>query len=383
VLLAGFLPGTGYGNATRDYLTLLDNHHVAVQWVPLQIGGGSWGRGYFAAPPDGPLPPAIPNAKLATHKIDPAVSLLHTTREFWRKLSTEYPADRTLAYTTFEQTMLPEVTVRMLNELDGVLVPSRFNFEIFRTSGVTVPIYVVPHVIEPAVFELTEEIAAPLPDKITEKTFVVSVVGPWQARKAIGSSIEAFLRAFGPSDDVILVIKTSAQDYIKRQPTAVSIGQILGRHGRAPPIHLITTDLSTQQLAAIVRRSDCSLSLTRGEGFGLTIAEAVSLGTPTVTTGWGAPPEFLGSDYPLFVDHTMIDVASEPADDWADTTGEWAKADIDHAASLLSWVRNHRKAARSAVKTAQRQLAQRCGPQIVAASLLNALEINGTNMLDR
>ena len=124
---------------------------------------------------------------------------------------------------------------------------------------------------------------------------------------------------------------------------------------------------------ALVRRSDCSLSLTRGEGFGLTIAEAISQGTPVITTGWGAPPEFLGKDYPLLVDYAMIAVASEPTDGWADTCGDWASADIDHAASLLRWVRDHREEARNIVSTAQEQLVATCGPLAVKTRLLDAL----------
>ena len=124
-------------------------------------------------------------------------------------------------------------------------------------------------------------------DRIGPDTFVVSVVGPWQARKAIPSSIEAFLRAFGPDEDVLLVVKTSARDYLTHQPTPVSVVRLLGRHGRVPPVHLITRDVPHEQLAALVRRSDCSLSLSRGEGFGLTIAEGYRpAGTPAVVVGW-------------------------------------------------------------------------------------------------
>jgi glycosyltransferase involved in cell wall biosynthesis len=279
-----------------------------------------------------------------------------------------------LAYTTFEQTVLPKTTVRMLNAFDGVVVPSRFNVDSFRASGVAVPMWVVPHVIGSIVARGARgEGGMSLPGGIGPDTFVVSVIGPWQARKAIPSSIEAFLRAFGPDEDVLLVVKTGARDYLTHRPTPVSVGRLLGRHGRVPPVHLITHDLPHEQLAALIRRSDCSLSLSRGEGFGLTIAEAIAAGTPAVATGWGAPLEYLGADYPLFVDHRMIEVASEPTDGWAETTGEWALADIDHAASLLRWVRDHREAASDAVTAAQRQLSQTCAPRVVALDLLDAL----------
>jgi glycosyltransferase involved in cell wall biosynthesis len=379
VLFAGLLPGSGYGNATRDYLALLDEQGVSVQWVPLHGGSPTWGPGYWAAPPSHPLPPTLPNSGLAVASVDPVVSLFHTPKEFWYKLRANYPAPRMLVYTTFEQTVLPKTTVTMLNEFDGVIVPSTFNADSFRASGVVTPMWVVPHISRPIVARgaLPGEGVNALPHGIGPDTFVVSVVGPWQARKAIPSSIEAFLRAFGPDEDVLLVVKTSARDYLTHYPTPVSVARLLGRHGRVPRVHLITRDLPHEQLDALVRRSDCALSLSRGEGFGLTIAEAIAAGTPAVVAGWGALPEILGAEYPLFVQHTMIEVASEPTDGWAETTGEWALANVDHAASLLRWVRDHRDAASDAVKIAQRQLFETCAPRIVASGLRDALGLGG------
>jgi glycosyltransferase involved in cell wall biosynthesis len=375
VLFAGFLPGTGYGNATRDYLAVLRSHGVDVQWIPLQFGSPLWGREYYAAPPQKKLPTSIANAGLSAKRVDPAVAVMHTPRQFWAKLRSEYPARRTLALTTFEQSVLPEVTVGMLNTLDGVIVPSLFNFDSFRASGVTVPMWVVPHAVSPILpaKPTGPGDTAPLPVGIGPKTFVVSVIGPWQARKAIAASIEAFLRAFGPEEDVLLVVKTSVDDFAKRRPAAVSVAEILGRRSRVPRLHLITEDLPYDQFRALTLRSDCSLSLSRGEGFGLTIAEAVAMGTPAVTTGWGAPLEWLGPDYPLFVRHDMVEAASEPTDGWAETTGQWAMADIDHAASLLRWVHDHPDMARPAVLAAQHHLASICAPQIVALRMLDAL----------
>jgi glycosyltransferase involved in cell wall biosynthesis len=379
VLFAGFIPGSGYGNAARDYLTLLDGHGIPIQWVPLQGGSQRWGKDYLAAPPMGPLPPSVANAKLAQNTITPAVALLHSPREFWAKLRSEYPAPRTLLYTTFEQTVLPELTVKLINGYDGVIVPSRFNFEYFRKSGVTVPMWVVPHVIaeSSASADRAGDAALALPPETTTDTFVVTVVGPWQARKAIGASIEAFLRAFGPEDDALLVIKTTDRDYLTHQPSPISLARILGRYGRRARVHLLMQNLRYETLMALMRRSDCALSLTRGEGFGLTIAEAIVQGTPVVTTGWGAPPEILGADYPYLVEYKTTAVASEPTDGWADTCGDWAVADIDHAASLLQRVRRNRDEARNAVRAAQRQIARTCSPEVVGAALLDVLESGG------
>ncbi len=385
VVFAGLLPGTGYGNATRDYLALLHAMGVPVQWIPLQLGSLAWGPRYWAAPPCAPLPSAAANAALADKRVEPRVALFHTPREFWVKLCASHPAPRLLACTTFEQTVLPGKTVAMLNGFDGVIVPSQFNLDSFRASGVSTPIWVVPHVVEPAVAggarpgrEVTRARYGIGPD-----TFVVYVIGPWQTRKAIPSCIEAFLRAFGPGEDVLLVVKTSGRDYVAGVPASQSLALLLGRRHRVPRVRLISKDLPDVELTALLHGCDCSLSLSRGEGFGLTIAEAIAEGIPAVVTGWGAPREFLGAGYPLFVDYRMADVASEPSDGWAETTGEWAMADIEHAALLLRWVRDHRDAANDAVAAARRQLANSCARSVAGPRLLEALGLAGSASLIR
>lgn len=347
--------------------------------VPLQFGSRRWGSGYWAAPLEDVPSPTVTNAKLATTQVDASVSLLHTTREFWNRLRAEYPAPRALVYTTFEQTVLPQNTVDMLNTFDGVVVPSQFNFDSFRASGVTVPISVVPHVVANGVPRGPTESIDPrsLSSRIKSTTFVVSVIGPWQARKAIASSIEAFLRAFGPDDDVLLIVKTSVRDFLTHTPVELSVARILAGHRRVPPVQLIVRDLSDSEMSAWMRRSDCFLSLSRGEGFGLTIAEAIAAGAPAVITGWSAPLEYLGLDYPLVVDHDMVEVASEPTDGWAEPVGEWARANIDHAASLLRWVYENREAAAGLVAAAQRQLAATCAPHIIAPRLFEVLGLRG------
>ena len=100
-------------------------------------------------------------------------------------------------------------------------------------------------------------------------------------RKNAAGLIDAFTRAFAPGEGPRLLLKTingrlrpEAEAELRRQ---------IGQH---PDIELIDVYLDPAQNAALLARADCYVSLHRSEGFGLTLAESMALGTPVIATGY-------------------------------------------------------------------------------------------------
>jgi glycosyltransferase involved in cell wall biosynthesis len=67
---------------------------------------------------------------------------------------------------------------------------------------------------------------------------------------------------------------------------------------------MVTTDtrnLSTQELFGLYRDAHAFLLPSMGEGFGLTLAEAMSTGLPCIYTPWGGPRDFISEKegYPV------------------------------------------------------------------------------------
>eukprot|EP00658_Telonema_sp_P-2_P064068 TRINITY_DN5293_c0_g2_i6.p1 TRINITY_DN5293_c0_g2~~TRINITY_DN5293_c0_g2_i6.p1 ORF type:complete len:213 (-),score=24.46 TRINITY_DN5293_c0_g2_i6:29-667(-) len=54
----------------------------------------------------------------------------------------------------------------------------------------------------------------------------------------------------------------------------------------------ITSTLSDSDLVSLYRSMDAFVITTRGEGWGLPISEAMSMGLPTIATDWGGSTEF-------------------------------------------------------------------------------------------
>ena len=62
----------------------------------------------------------------------------------------------------------------------------------------------------------------------------------------------------------------------------------------APNIRIETHTLAPEDRHALTACADIVLSLHRGEGFGLVMAEAMLLGKPVVATGWSGNTDYHG-----------------------------------------------------------------------------------------
>ena len=379
-------PGSGYGNASEAYRTGLRAAGVPVSWTRLDWPSRLW-RAPFGPVEDRGSEGAS-GGDPARRVIEHDTVVVHST-PFWHERLAEESSGRLLAaYTTWETDRLWDEWVAILNRYDRVLVPSRFNAEVFQSSGVTVPIRVVPHAA-PAV---QAETGAPAPD---DTRFVFYLIGTWTTRKAILDVVEAFLMAFSSRDDVSLVIHTTPVDLVARarlhadgrlgdgrhspqwraENTWISLAKALAGHRSVPDIMLSTRSLHQDEIDRLHLRGDCFVCLSRGEGWGLGAFEAAAFGKPVVVTGWSAAREFLPEDYPYFVDYDLIPTTDDQPDAWwQPRKGEhWAKARIPHAAALLRHVFSHREEARSWGRTAQSHVLENFGRARITRRLLQAL----------
>jgi glycosyltransferase involved in cell wall biosynthesis len=271
--------------------------------------------------------------------------------------------------------------------MDGILVPCRWNEEVFRACGVRTRIEVLPHISQ---FCGRTPAEPPSPDlerlfSRLEDRFVFYCVGEWSERKAPWKTLDAFWAEFAGEDRAVLVLKTGEKDYAtyKRRwdrPWMFRPGRaseafekaVKGRAGRSGIIH-ITDGLSDNDMAWLHRRGDCFVSLTRGEGWGMGAYEAAWWGKPVIITGFGGQLDYLPADLSYHVDYKMTPVRRVRG--WESYTEDqlWAEPDLAHARSLMRLVFQDLPAAREKGAKLREYVGSHFAPYSIARRLMGYL----------
>jgi glycosyltransferase involved in cell wall biosynthesis len=140
--------------------------------------------------------------------------------------------------------------------------------------------------------------------------------------------IEAYRRAFRDGEGPHLVIK-SINGHVRRAALESVREAARGRSD----IVVLDGYLSAAERDALIGHCDCYVSLHRAEGFGLTLAEAMALGKPTIATGYSGNMEFMTPENSYLVPWrpAFVPPGCEPYP----AGHRWAQPDLDAAAALL------------------------------------------------
>jgi glycosyltransferase involved in cell wall biosynthesis len=178
--------------------------------------------------------------------------------------------------------------------------------------------------------------------------------------------IEAFSRAFAPHEGPVLVIKTINGDH--------DIGQLERLRSSATgrdDIRIIDGYLPQPHVHALMNSCDAYVSLHRGEGFGLTLAEAMALGKPVIATGYSGNLDFMneGNSYLVPFQLEPIPPGCEPYP----AGGRWAAPDVTEAARLMRYVYEHRDGARKLGQRAREDILRLHSPETRTAFIRSRL----------
>ncbi len=241
----------------------------------------------------------------------------------------------TVGWTMLEVTGLPPAWVAGCNSMDEVWVPASFNVESFRSSGVTVPIHVMPLGVDVDYFH--PEITGFRPS--TRFTFLS--VFEWGERKAPEVLLRAFAEEFKDSEDVLLLLSV-----FNRDPHVDVHQQIadLDLPPTAPIVVMLNPKFTAHQMGSLYRSADAFVLPSRGEGWGMPVLEAMACGLPTIATRWSGPADFLheGVGFPLEPRRLVPAEARCPYYEGF----EWADPDVEQLRSLMRQVADNPEAAR-------------------------------------
>ena len=199
----------------------------------------------------------------------------------------------------WEESAFPSEWVDDFNSyLQGITVMSEQVKKILIDNGVKLPIKVAGLGIDhlnnvQSVHDL----------KINAKKYKILHISSCFPRKGIDILLQAYAEVFSIEDDVSLIIKTFDNPHNKID----SILQNFRRtYPKFPDVVVIKDDLNEGQIKALYQESDLLVAPSRGEGFGLPIAEAMLFGLPVITTNWGGQLDFCDSTNSWLIDYQFV-----------------------------------------------------------------------------
>ena len=197
-------------------------------------------------------------------------------------------SSKTVGFATFEANSPPQRWIETLNKNDAVICPSKFNENVFRHAGVIKPIFHIPHCIDTNLYNYNVS----SPKSFDEFTFLF--FGTWKARKGYTQLLEAYFKEFDSSDKVRLLIKTDRITIANQ--TIERIKQDLGLKKDFAPISFETRVLNEEEIPLLIKKADCFVSPTLGEGFGLPGLQSMALGVPIIITNYSGCQDYANSE---------------------------------------------------------------------------------------
>lgn len=256
-------------------------------------------------------------------------------------------------YWAWELPAAPPAWLRHADAIDEIWAPSAYTAQAF--AGAPAPVRVVPH---PFFLEDYRGVE-PEPREAGFQAVALFDFNSSAARKNPEGAVEAFSRAFGDDPAARLVIKTQ-NGHLHRDA--------LERLRRLAPANVLVEDAVWPygRVKGLIAAADVLISLHRAEGFGLTMAEAMALGTPVVATAWSGNLDFMDETCGLMIPARQVAV-EDPQGIYRGQT--WAEPDLAAAAEALKRLRLKPELGRRLVEAGRRRVAERLSPQAWFATL--------------
>jgi len=254
--------------------------------------------------------------------------IIHHPPTFAQKIEQTYIFARNslknIFFTVWETDSLPPIwnDIFLKFNIEKIVVPCEWNKAAFDRGLANfdneMPVGVVPHLINDA-FTKDDQRDPSLkvinffnPDK-----FNCLTVGQWTDRKSLISVVKAFFMEFHDHEDCNLIVKTygniQVSDPAFQKHQQDQIAQEIVKYKKAictddigssskAQVTLLYGLLSKSDMNFLYKNSNIFALFSKGEGFGLPIAESILHSTPVVVHDCGGHVDFVDPQYNFIVD---------------------------------------------------------------------------------
>ncbi|MHB8156621.1 MAG: glycosyltransferase family 4 protein [Desulfocucumaceae bacterium] len=248
------------------------------------------------------------------------------------------------------------------NAMDAVGVPSSMNLGAFTGGGVHKPVELIRYGVD-EYFIRPGEYQDPFYGKKVPPFKFLSVFD-WIYRKGYDLLVRAFWEEFARGDGVCLVVKTgSGRPFVGARENIMSDMRRLKEAYRpgwdSAPVIFFTGDTHPASMVNLYRSCNCFVLPSRGEGLGLPLLEAGSLGMPVIATGWGGQSDFLDSENSFPVEYEMDRVPYQRHCPYYGPDQRWATPSVKDLRKKMRWVlENYRASTEKGEKLRDRVLSE-------------------------
>jgi glycosyltransferase involved in cell wall biosynthesis len=237
-----------------------------------------------------------------------------------------------IGFWAWELDQFPDRWASSFGYYQEIWTPSKFCQKAIARNG-SIPVLCMPISVDVSIDRRYSRSDFAIPERPFVFITIFDVLSIVDRKNPIGV-IDAFIRAFQGKPGFQLILKINNA---RSRPRELAR---LRQRAAGYPITIIDRTLSRQEINGLIAVSDCMVSLHRSEGFGLTLAEAMSLGKPVIATGYSGNLDFTNAENSLLVDYrlTAVGAHNEPYD----PNCLWADPDLDQAARHMRDIASNR-----------------------------------------
>lgn len=257
-----------------------------------------------------------------------------------------------------EANICPPDFISGCNRMDLVLVPSQFNVDVLKETVIEKRDNTTNQIIESLkftgvvetlfegtdlqIYNKTNIVKSPIIEQLNKipESFAFLYCGHWlegrfgEDRKNVSGLIHTFFNAFKNKKNApALVLKTSGAGFsnVERDGIIDKIQQIEevvrdeGFNGKLPSIYLLNGELTDDEMNTMYNHAKIKafVTFTKGESWGLPIAEFTTTGKPVICSNYGGPLDFLNPQFSFLIPGSLTQIDASAANQWIPKEGKW------------------------------------------------------------